>query len=173
MNGSLNLWMSWWGSHLGICLRNSARSIFRRPHLLNKMHWNMGYAGGIFPWTMVELSSVSPDFSLWIGRFPGEFLHFSPRWCTVRCSDRGPRTRHVHLTWLHGGARLNGPSGNPWFAGKSSMDMFQKFLGDFPVTWKCHVWLAEGKPNYRLNWYEYDFKLKWNRSHWYIGKLEI
>ena len=41
------------------------------------------------------------------------------------------------------------------------MDMFQKFLGDFPVTWNAHVWLAEGKPNYRLNWYEYDFKLKW------------
>ena len=78
-----------------------------------------------------------PWFFPWIGHFPGEFLHFSPRWCTVRCSDRGPRTRHVHLAWLHGGARLNGPSGNPWLAGKSSMDMFQKCLGDFPVTWNA------------------------------------
>ena len=121
----------------------------------------MGYAGRYSDGLWYQFPMIFPmDWPFSWGNPP-----FSPRWCTLRCSDRGPRTRHVHLAWLHGGARLNGPSGNPWLAGKS-MEILHwngyvpEISRGFSSHLKWHVWLAEGKPNYRLNWYEYDFKLK-------------
>lgn len=57
----------------------------------------MGYAGGIFPWTMVELSSVSPDFPYGLAVFRGNSSIF--RLVDVQCDALIVVHEHATCIW--------------------------------------------------------------------------